>query len=163
MRLMRHGHSERCVFTETHSLFTGQYRCTLCLVVSPYTRRRAVDATHYNHTSGIRTIEDLLGLPPMNKFDAAALPMRSVFVTEPDLTGYHAMPINVSLDAMPPALKNLAGDARRAAVDSSATNFSVPDAAPEELLNRILWHSARGWRTPYPRIPHQRDWPPEKD
>ena len=27
-----------------------------------------------------------------------------------------------------------------------------PDAAPTERLNRILWHDARGWNVPYPKI-----------
>jgi DNA-binding beta-propeller fold protein YncE len=136
---------------------------TLCLVISPYTRRRAVDSTHYNHTSVIRTIEDLLGLRPMNKFDAAALPMRSVFVTRPDLTVFHAVPNNVSLSDVTAAFNTLPRDARRAAAASSVMNFSIPDAAPEEDLNRILWHAARGWHTPYPRVRHGRDCPPEKD
>jgi hypothetical protein len=30
-------------------------------------------------------------------------------------------------------------------------NFTLPDAAPTDTLNQILWHDARGWRTPYPR------------
>ena len=30
--------------------------------------------------------------------------------------------------------------------------FDIPDAAPSERLNRILWHDARGWRTPYPAV-----------
>jgi hypothetical protein len=30
--------------------------------------------------------------------------------------------------------------------------FDVPDAAPSERLNRILWHDARGWSTPYPAV-----------
>ncbi len=44
-------------------------------------------------------------------------------------------------------------DARRkATVASGKMNFREPDAAPTELLNRILWHDARGWTTPYPTI-----------
>jgi YVTN family beta-propeller protein len=136
---------------------------TLCLVISPYTRRRAVDSTHYNHTSIVRTIEDLLGLPPMNKFDAAALPMRSVFTIKPDLTPYVAQPNQVSLLQLTPALAALSGAELRAALQSKAMNFSVPDAAPEDELNRILWHAARGWQTPFPRVPHGPGCPPEKD
>jgi hypothetical protein len=30
--------------------------------------------------------------------------------------------------------------------------FDVVDAAPSDALNRILWHDARGWSTPYPRV-----------
>jgi hypothetical protein len=31
-------------------------------------------------------------------------------------------------------------------------NFRDPDAAPSDRLNRILWHDARGWDTPYPAV-----------
>ncbi|HVX40234.1 MAG TPA: hypothetical protein VHB25_11725 [Gemmatimonadaceae bacterium] len=33
-------------------------------------------------------------------------------------------------------------------------NFMEPDAAPTEQLNRILWHDAKGWNTPYPAVRH---------
>jgi hypothetical protein len=136
---------------------------TLCLVISPFARRHVVDGTHYNHTSIVRSVEDLLGLPPMTKFDAAALPMRSVFVTQPDLTPYDSVPNTVSVFDVSPPLRALAGAPRQAAAASAAMNFSVPDAAPEDSLNRILWHSARGWSSPYPLVRHRPECPPEKD
>ncbi|MEK7409505.1 MAG: bifunctional YncE family protein/alkaline phosphatase family protein [Acidobacteriota bacterium] len=136
---------------------------TVCLVASPYARRGAVDPRHYNQTSVLRTIEELLGLPPMNKFDAAALPMRSVFVTAPDVRPFLAVPNQTPLDTMNPPLTGLRGPARQAALDSLAMNFSQPDAAPEGKLNRILWHAARGWNTPYPRVPHHAGCRPDVD
>ena len=48
---------------------------TVALVISPYTRREVVDSTNYNQTSMVRTIELMLGLPPMNQFDASATAM----------------------------------------------------------------------------------------
>ena len=41
---------------------------------------------------------------------------------------------------------------RQGALASARMRFDEPDAAPSEALNRILWHDARGWRTPYPRV-----------
>jgi hypothetical protein len=41
---------------------------------------------------------------------------------------------------------------RTAARASARMRFDIPDAAPSERLNRILWHDARGWRTPYPAV-----------
>ncbi len=128
---------------------------TVCLVISPYTRRGVVDSTHYNQTSVLRTIADLLGMAPMNKFDAAALPMRSVFQVQANLQPYRSVPNVIPLDEMNPAAPALRGAARRAALDSMAMDFSRPDAVPEQRLNRILWHTARGWTTPYPRVPHR--------
>lgn len=136
---------------------------TVCLVISPYTRRHALDSTYYNHTSIVRTIEDLLGLPTMNKFDAAALPMRSVFATQRDPTAFYAVPANISPGLTTPVIGYLSGALRNAALASAAMNFAVPDAAPEEELNRILWHAARGWHTPYPRARHASSCPRGRD
>jgi hypothetical protein len=48
----------------------------------------------------------------------------------------------------------LKGAERSAAMASSKMDFSHPDAAPEELLNQILWHHAKGWNVSYPSVPH---------
>jgi hypothetical protein len=130
---------------------------TLCLVASPYARRGAVDSTSYNQTSVVRTIEDLLGLPPMNKFDAAALPMKSVFVTSPDLTSYFVRPNLTPLARINPPAGSLKGAERQAALASLKMDFVHPDAAPEGQVNRILWHAAKGWNVRYPKIPHRAD------
>ena len=53
---------------------------TVATVISPYTRRKVVDSTNYNQTSMVRTIELILGLPPMNQIDASATPMNSCFM-----------------------------------------------------------------------------------
>lgn len=45
-----------------------------------------------------------------------------------------------------------AAERRQAARASARMNFRDPDAAPTERLNRILWHDARGWATPYPEV-----------
>jgi hypothetical protein len=130
---------------------------TLCLVASPYARRGAVDSTSYNQTSIVRTIEDLLGMPPMNKFDGAALPMRSVFSTARDVTPYRATPNLTPLARINQPAGSLKGQDRKAALASLKMDFSKPDAAPENELNRILWHMAQGWNRRFPRIPHGPD------
>ncbi len=65
---------------------------TVGLVVSPYTRRKALDSSQYSTVSMLRTIELILGLPPLSQFDAAARPMFASFTDKPDLTPYHAEP-----------------------------------------------------------------------
>ena len=140
---------------------------TTCFLASPFARRGQVDSTNYNHTSLIRTIEDLLGLPPMNRFDASATPMRASFVSTPtstpDATPFDAVMSNIPLDQTNPALTALKGAARRAAKDSLAMNFKVPDAAPEKKLNRILWQQAKGWNAKYPKPPHAKTCPKDAD
>lgn len=60
------------------------------LVISPYSRLRAVDSTFYGTLSLLRTIELLLGLKPMTHFDAAADPMATAFQAEADPAPYVA-------------------------------------------------------------------------
>src|SRR6202022_239775 len=72
-------------------------RRTVGLVVSPYTKRAFVDSTLYSTSAMLRTIELLLGLPPMTQYDAAALPMYNSFGTKPDLSPYQAVPAKIDV------------------------------------------------------------------
>jgi hypothetical protein len=126
------------------------YRTT-AYVASPYARRGAVVSTQYNTTSLLRTIEQILGLPPMNQFDASAVPLWDAFTDVPDFTPFTARPANVPLDQMNPPRRAIADPvARRDAVASSRMNFRQVDKAPEDALNRILWRAMKGTREPYP-------------
>ena len=125
---------------------------TLAFVASPYVRRGYVDSTFYSQISMLKTIELILGLPPLSLFDLIANPMTAGFTSEPDFTGYVAETPGQSLFDVNPPVSALAGPARRAALDSMKMRFDVPDAAPSDRLNRILWHQVRGWKTPYPGV-----------
>jgi YVTN family beta-propeller protein len=123
---------------------------TVALVISPYTRRKFVDHTNYNQTGMVKTIELILGLPPMNQIDLSATPMRRCFQAAPDLTPYTCRPNQIPLDRMNPPLKKLQGQARHWAEKSLELDLDEADEADEDTLNRILWHAARGDETPYP-------------
>ncbi len=126
------------------------YRTT-CYAVSPYTRRGAVISTFYNTVSLLRTIEQILGLPPMNQFDAAASPMTDVFTDKPDFTPFQAVPNRIPLDTMnPPPAQIKDKLLRTQAVASARLDFRRIDACPEDVLNRILWHAVKGSRAPFP-------------
>lgn len=126
------------------------YRTT-AFCISPYTKRGAVVSTQYNTTSLLRTIEQILGLPPMNQFDASATPMFDCFQATADLRPYVALPANIPLDQMNPDPKAVADPVlRRDAIVSSRLNLKKPDACPEDVLNRILWRAVRGVADPYP-------------
>ena len=120
------------------------------LAISPYIRRGYVDATFYSTQSMIKTIELILGLPTMSLFDMIAEDMRQSFRPEPDLAPYQAVDPVISLFEQNPQVKALKGSARESAIASSHMRFDIPDAAPTEKLNRILWHDVRGWTTPHP-------------
>jgi YVTN family beta-propeller protein len=122
------------------------------LVISPYTRRGAVDSTLYSTVNIVRTIEQILGLPPMNQFDGAAITMRNAFTRKPNLAPFEALPNEIPLDEMNPAVASLQGLQRELALASLAMDFSQPDNAPEDVLNRAIWHSVKGYNVPYPFV-----------
>ncbi|MGA3144099.1 MAG: beta-propeller fold lactonase family protein [Verrucomicrobiota bacterium] len=126
------------------------YRTT-AYVISPYTKRRQVISTQYNQTSLLRTIELILSLPPMNQMDATATPMSDCFTDTPDLMPFVAVTNNVPLDQMNPESKKISDPLlRKAACASARLPLQKPDQCPEDLLNRILWHSMKGSQAPYP-------------
>ncbi len=126
------------------------YRTT-AYCVSPYTKRRAVVSTQYNTTSLLRTIEQILGIPPMNQFDASATPMFDCFTEIPDYAPFTAVPNQVPLDEMNPPPEEIKDSLlRRNAALSARLNFRKVDACPEDVLNRILWHAIKGSAAPYP-------------
>jgi YVTN family beta-propeller protein len=116
---------------------------TVGLVISPYTQRRALDSTQYSTVSMIRTIELILGLPPLSQFDAAARPMFASFTDKPDLTPYTVRPPRINLNAINDPL---AYGAER----SSRMDFSEYDKIDDFALNEILWRAVKGKDAPLP-------------
>ena len=117
---------------------------TVALVVSPYTRRGgAVDSTMYSTTSMLRTIELILGLPPLSQHDAAATPMSNAFADAPDLTPFTHRPAQVPLYEM-----NADGAPMQAL--AGTWDFSREDAAPDIALNEAIWKSVKGDAIPMP-------------
>ncbi|HSB60463.1 MAG TPA: alkaline phosphatase family protein, partial [Vicinamibacteria bacterium] len=110
---------------------------SVALVISPYTRRGAVDSTLYTTSGVLRTIELILGLPPMSQYDAAATPLYGAFQAAPVLTPYTRREARVSIDEM-----NEPGAPGAAA--STAMNMEEADQAPDLELNEIIWKAMRG-------------------
>ena len=106
-------------------------------VASPFVKRGTVDSTLYTTSAMLRTIELILGLPPMSQYDAAATPMYNAFGPTPVLTPFALRPARVSTTEM-----NRVGAPGQAA--SEAMNFEEADMTPEIELNQILWMSVHG-------------------
>ncbi len=126
---------------------------TVALAVSPFIRRGTVDHTWYAQQSMVKTIELMLGLRPMSLFDLTAPSMSASFIgpdEQPDYAPYAAVEPGQSIYEVNPSATALRGPAREAALQSARMNFHEYDAAPSDALNRILWHTAKGWDTPYP-------------
>lgn len=110
---------------------------SVLLSISPFSRRRSVDSTLYTTSGVLRTIELILGLPPMSQYDAAATPMYNPFQSTPDAAPFTRLPARVPLDerndwSSPGASASLKMNLREA------------DRAPELALNEILWQSIHG-------------------
>jgi hypothetical protein len=112
-------------------------------VVSPFTRRAAVASTLYTTSGMLRTMELILGLPPMSQYDAAATPMYNAFQATPVLTPYTLRPARIDV-----AEKNAAN--AWGAEASAKMYLAEADLAPELELNEILWKSVRGAASPMP-------------
>jgi YVTN family beta-propeller protein len=123
---------------------------TICLAIGPHVRRAALDSTHYNHTSVVRTMQEIFRIPPRTRFLATARPMTSIFQAKPDLTPYAALRPAIPLDQMNPPLHSLSGRPRAAALASMRFNPNHIDDIPSATMNRILWWEAKGYSVPYP-------------
>ncbi len=125
---------------------------TIGFVISPYTKRQVVDSHYYTQIDFVRTIEQILGLPPMNQMDMAVEPtsMKHVFRNRPNRTRFRALPNQVPLDELNPQVSALKGLQKEWALASARMDFSKPDAADENLLNRVIWYSTKGFDKPYP-------------
>jgi YVTN family beta-propeller protein len=116
---------------------------TVGLVISPYVRRRTVDSTQYSTVSMLRTIELILGLPPLSQYDAAARPMFASFQETPDLRPYRLEPARIDVQAKNPTTAY--GADRSAKMD-----FSEYDRVNDFELNEILWRAVKGKDAPLP-------------
>jgi YVTN family beta-propeller protein len=116
---------------------------TVGLVISPYTKRKHVDSTQYATVSLIRTMELILGLPPLSQYDAAARPMFNSFTDKADLTPYVHEAARINLND-----KNdkMAYGADR----SNKMDFTEYDRIDDFELNEILWRAIKGKDAPLP-------------
>ena len=107
------------------------------LVVGPFVRRQATDSTLYTTSSVLRTMELILGLPPMSQYDAAAAPMYGAFQNTPVVTPFTHLPNRYPIDE-----RNTPESPGAQA--SLRMNFSEADLTPELELNQIVWWSVHG-------------------
>lgn len=137
---------------EDDSLFAldhvdGHRMISFC--ISPYTRRGAVISEPYNHTSFVRTIGLVLGLPAMTRFDRTATPLTACFIDQANLHPYTHIPNRVPLDELNPPLTASHGRMLRLAKASRRLDWSAPDRADPGTVARAAW-AAQKREVPFP-------------
>ena len=106
-------------------------------VAGGFVKRNFVDHTMYSTTSMLRTIELILGMPPMSQYDAAATPMWRCFSKNANLTVYHAKPSNIDLNA-----KNTVANAWQR--KSETFDFTKEDRIPDDAFSEVIWKAVKG-------------------
>ncbi len=112
------------------------HRSTL-LVIGPYVKRHYVDHTMYSTSSVLKTIELILGLPPMTQYDLSATPIIFSITDKPNLQPYNAIAPLININA-----KNTGKEYGSA--ECGKLNFTREDAVPDQLFNKILWKDIKG-------------------
>jgi len=146
------------------------------LVLSPYAKRGVTDDTYYTQLNMVRTVEQILGIQPMNQEDRAAEPMSGAFTNKPDFAPYTALASQIPLtygltgvttgtaaaaaasatggSAKPVIPASVLGIYRQWVTWSGHQRFGgsnpLEDQANPAMLNRLDWYSATGWTKPYP-------------
>ena len=146
-------------------------------VISPWAQHGIVDNTYYSQINMVRTVEQILGIHPMNDKDSAATPMYTAFTSKPNYTPFNVVPNQTSLTAglstLPSCGANVpAGTTEAKIAASTAVPASmkpvaaqwaqwltkqrttgpnaVPDYANPEQMNRYVWYQTSDWKKPYP-------------
>jgi DNA-binding beta-propeller fold protein YncE len=137
---------------------------TIALVAGAYVKRQALVSSAYNTVDFLRTIEEVLGLAPMNLNDALARPMAELFTTTPAPWSFTAVPSPILYSStlpLPPAPAGMAAlrprrSSRYWARATRGIDFSIEDNFNFANYNRILWKGLMGDR-PYPAVPSGKD------
>jgi YVTN family beta-propeller protein len=133
---------------------------SIALVAGAYVKQGALVSTAYNTLDFIRTMEEVLGLPPMNLNDALAHPMTDIFNTTPSPWSFTATPSALLYNTQLPLPPRKAGlivpksthDARYWAKATKGMDFDDADLVDPAGFNRILWKGMMG-NKPYPATP----------
>ncbi|MDX3763482.1 phosphoesterase [Streptomyces sp. AK02-04a] len=147
-------------------------------IISPWAQHATVDSHYYSQITMIRTIEQILGIHPMNQKDSAASPMRGAFTRHPDFTPFKALPNRTSLTdglktppacgvdtpapqdpsaapvpsaKVPAAKRALAATWEEWKTHQRLTGpGAIPDFANPAQMNHFTWYQTHGWTKPYP-------------
>jgi YVTN family beta-propeller protein len=125
-------------------------------IVSPYAVQYGqTDHTYYTQVNMTRTIEQILGLAPLNQFDLVASPMLTDFTNTPNFTPWDHVPNQVPLDlgvrgGTAASLSPMEKAWKAAKTRMFAGRTTKPDSEDADTLNHLIWYEATGFKRPYP-------------
>jgi hypothetical protein len=110
---------------------------TTAYVAGGFVKRNFVDHSMYSTSSMLRTIELILGLPPMTQYDAAATSMWNCFSSTPNLTPFVSVPSNVNLNDVNEKVSAWSKL-------SETFDFTKEDRIPDLIFSEVIWKAVRG-------------------
>jgi YVTN family beta-propeller protein len=133
-------------------------------IISPYAVQNGpTDHTYYTQVNMTRTIEQILGLPPMNQFDLVASPMRTAFVEgeapEENFEPWTHVPNQVPLDEGVKVAANRTDSAKVKVLRAAwlkkkkqvfKGKLTKPDSEDPDTVNHLNWYETTGYVRPYP-------------
>jgi hypothetical protein len=108
-----------------------------------YVKKGFVDHTAYTTTGLLRTMELILGLPPMTQYDAASMPLWRSLNNVPGHPAFSARPSLMDLNE-----KNTAEN--RWQQMSEKFDFTAEDKVNDALFNEVIWKAVKGIDSPCP-------------
>ncbi|MFM9945989.1 MAG: bifunctional YncE family protein/alkaline phosphatase family protein [Bacteroidia bacterium] len=102
-----------------------------------YVKRNFVDHTMYSTSSMLRTMELILGIPPMTQYDAAATPMWRCFSAKPNLDKFTALQLQTDINA-----KNIKTGYWQQ--KSETFDFSAEDRINDRDFSEVIWKAVKG-------------------
>ncbi len=134
-------------------------------IVSPYAVQNGpTDNTYYSQVNMTRTIEQILGLTPMNQYDLVASPMGTDFVKgtppagnfEPWTHVANQVPLTQGVgqnEVNPkdnPKVRALREAWLQKKTQIFAGKLNKPDSEDPDTVNHLNWYMATGFTRPYP-------------
>ncbi|MEN0052677.1 MAG: bifunctional YncE family protein/alkaline phosphatase family protein [Mucilaginibacter sp.] len=106
-------------------------------IAGGFVKRNFVDHTMYSTSSVLRTIELILGMPPMTQYDASAASMWRCFTKTPDATPFKCLPANININELNPK-------GTRLGALSKGLDFTAVDRVPDQIMNTMIWKAVKG-------------------
>jgi YVTN family beta-propeller protein len=149
-------------------------------VFSPYVKQNSTgsgvleDSTFYTQVNFTRTIEQILGITPMNQNDLVASPMSEIFIDNPpatnfapwthvqndvplclDVTGYtdplgNSCASSTLMANASPKAKALQAAWLKKKAEIFAGKYHIPDSEDPDTVNHMIWYEATGFKVPFP-------------